>query len=77
MPARQADRQELRAVVQEALAGLNERQRMAVLLAKFEHCSLEEIAAAMGLSVPAVKSLLFRARDHLRAALAALHGGPS
>ncbi len=77
MPARQADRQELRAVVQEALAGLTERQRMAVLLAKFEHCSLEEIAAAMGLSVPAVKSLLFRARDHLRAALAALHGGPS
>jgi RNA polymerase sigma-70 factor (ECF subfamily) len=77
MPARQADRQELRAVVQEALAGLNERQRMAVLLAKFEHCSLEQIAAAMGLSVPAVKSLLFRARDHLRAALAALHGGPS
>jgi RNA polymerase sigma-70 factor (ECF subfamily) len=43
---------------------------MAVLLAKFEHCSHEEIAAAMGLSVPAVKSLLFRARDQLRAALA-------
>jgi RNA polymerase sigma-70 factor (ECF subfamily) len=43
---------------------------MAVLLAKFEQCSYEEIAAAMGLSVPAVKSLLFRARDHLRDALA-------
>jgi len=38
---------------------------MAVLLAKFEQCSLDEIAAAMGLSVPAVKSL-FRARDQLR-----------
>ena len=41
-------------------------QRMAVLLAKFEQCSYEEIAAAMGLTVPAVKSLLFRARDQLR-----------
>jgi RNA polymerase sigma-70 factor (ECF subfamily) len=57
-------------VVQRALAALNERQRMAVLLAKFEHCSYEEIAASMQLSVPAVKSLLFRARDQLREALA-------
>jgi RNA polymerase sigma-70 factor (ECF subfamily) len=43
---------------------------MALLLAKFEHCSYEEIAAAMNLSVPAVKSLLFRARDQLREAIA-------
>lgn len=69
LPARVADRVELQAVVQQALAGLNERQRMAVLLAKFEQCSHDEIAAAMGLSVPAVKSLLFRARDQLRAAI--------
>jgi RNA polymerase sigma-70 factor (ECF subfamily) len=75
MPARQADRVELRAVVQRALAGLNDRQRMAVLLAKFEHCSYEEIAASMKLSVPAVKSLLFRARDQLRESLAAYLGG--
>ncbi len=70
LPARVADQGELQRMVQQALATLNERQRMAVLLAKFEHCSHEEIAAAMGLSVPAVKSLLFRARDQLRAALA-------
>ena len=70
MPARVADRSELQAVVQEAVASLNERQRMAVLLAKFEHCSYEEIAAAMELTVPAVKSLLFRARDQLREAIA-------
>ena len=69
MPTRAADRAEVQAVVQQALAGLNERQRMAVLLAKFEQCSLDEIAAAMGLSVPAVKSLLFRARDQLRGAI--------
>ena len=69
VPARLADRRELREVVRRAVADLGERQRMAVLLAKFEQCSYEEIAAAMGLSVPAVKSLLFRARDQLRAAL--------
>ena len=68
-PAKAADRAEVRAVVQEAIASLGERQRMALLLAKFEHCSYEEIAAAMQLSVPAVKSLLFRARDQLRTAL--------
>ncbi len=75
MPARQAARGELRSVVQEAIAGLGERQRMAVLLAKFEQCSYEEIAAAMQLTVPAVKSLLFRARDQLKAALAGYVGG--
>jgi len=69
LPARVADREELRAVVQRALSELGERQRMAVLLAKFEQCSYEEIAAAMNTSVPAVKSLLFRARDQLRLAL--------
>jgi len=65
-PARQADRSELCGVVREAIASLADNQRMAVLLAKFEHCSYEEIGEAMGLSVPAVKSLLFRARDQLR-----------
>ena len=69
LPARLVDRTELQGVVREAVAGLNERQRMAVLLAKFEQCSYEEIAEAMQLTVPAVKSLLFRARDQLRAAL--------
>jgi RNA polymerase sigma-70 factor (ECF subfamily) len=56
--------------VQRAIAGLSDRQRMALLLAKFEQCSYDEIAAAMKLTVPAVKSLLFRARDQLRTALA-------
>ena len=68
-PARQADRSELQEVVREAIAGLSDNQRMAVLLARFEQCSYEEIAEAMNLSLPAVKSLLFRARDHLRHSL--------
>ena len=68
-PARQADRGELQDIVRRAIAGLGDNQRMAVLLAKFEECSYDEIAAAMGLSVPAVKSLLHRAREQLREAL--------
>ena len=69
MPSRQVDRNELQAVVQRALAELSENQRTAVLLSKFEQCSHEEIAETMALSVPAVKSLLFRARENLRIAL--------
>jgi RNA polymerase sigma-70 factor (ECF subfamily) len=68
-PARQADRGELQDIVQRAIARLGDNQRMAVLLAKFEECSYDEIAAAMGLSVPAVKSLLHRAREQLRETL--------
>jgi RNA polymerase sigma-70 factor (ECF subfamily) len=66
MPARQMDKTELREVVRAAVANLNQRQRMAVLLNKFESLSYEDIAAAMELSPKAVKSLLSRARENLR-----------
>lgn len=66
MPARQLDKHELRQVVQEAVASLNERQRLAVLLHKFEEMSYADIGAAMDLTPAAVKSLLSRARDNLR-----------
>jgi RNA polymerase sigma-70 factor (ECF subfamily) len=62
--------QELAAVVRQALEGLNERQRMAVVLNKFEDMNYAEIAEVMGLTTKAVKSLLSRARMNLRAALA-------
>ena len=61
MPTRLLDNAELSQVVQLAVAALNERQRMAVLLNKFEHLSYEEIAEVMELSPAAVKSLLSRA----------------
>lgn len=69
MPTRLADNAELAEVVRLAIEGLNERQRMALLLCKFEHMSYADIAATMGLSVQAVKSLLSRARENLRALL--------
>jgi len=66
IPARQLDKAETRSVVRMAVAALNERQRMAVLLNKFEGMSYAEIAQAMDISPQATKSLLSRARVNLR-----------
>jgi RNA polymerase sigma-70 factor, ECF subfamily len=68
-PSQRVHHQELVAVIQHALDGLNERQRMAVVLNKFEDMNYIEIAEVMGLTTQAVKSLLSRARTNLRAAL--------
>jgi RNA polymerase sigma-70 factor (ECF subfamily) len=57
---------ELVGVIEAALAGLNERQRLAVVLNKYEDMNYQEIAAVLGLTVQAVKSLLSRARAGLR-----------
>ena len=66
MPTRQLDKEELRDIVNLAVATLDDRQKMAVLLNKFEHMSYEEIGEVMQLSTSAVKSLLSRARGNLR-----------
>ena len=60
---------ELAAAVRRALDTLNERQRVAVVLSKFEDMPYAEIGAVMGMSEKAVKSLLARARVQLRDAL--------
>lgn len=57
---------EMSEVVREALDVLGEDQKMAVLLNKFEEMSYAEIAQVMDRSEAAVKSLLARARTHLR-----------
>jgi len=69
MPARQLDKAEMREIVRLALDALNERQRMAVLLSKFEGMSYADIGAVMELSPQAIKSLLSRARGNLREVL--------
>lgn len=69
MPTRQLDKAELCAAVQQAVGMLSDRQRMAVLLAKFEHFSYVDIGAVMDMSPQAVKSLLSRARLNLRESL--------
>jgi RNA polymerase sigma-70 factor (ECF subfamily) len=70
-PVQRVQQQELAGLVREALEGLNERQKMAVVLNKFEDMNYAEIAEVMGLTTKAVKSLLSRARDNLREALRA------
>ena len=69
MPARQIDKAEMREVVRQAISTLNERQRLAVLLSKFESMSYEDIAETMEMSPQAIKSLLSRARSNLREVL--------
>ena len=61
---------ELQQAIADAIASLPDNQRMAIVLRRYEELSYEEIAAALDLTVPAVKSLLFRARGILRDKLA-------
>lgn len=60
---------EMQRAVDKAIQALPEKQRMAVVLRRYEEKSYEEIAEVLDLSVPAVKSVLFRARTELRSAL--------
>jgi RNA polymerase sigma-70 factor (ECF subfamily) len=65
-PEHRLDHQELAALVERALDQLNPRQRMAVVLNKFEDLGYQEISEILGISAKAVKSLLSRARAELR-----------
>jgi len=60
---------ELQRAIEEAIIQLPESQRMALVLRRYEQLSYEQIAEVLDLSVPAVKSVLFRARTELRARL--------
>ena len=62
---------EMQEAIQAAIDGLPEAQRMAVVLRRYQDVSYEEIATILNLSVPAVKSVLFRARTELRERLRA------
>ncbi|HUK65312.1 MAG TPA: RNA polymerase sigma factor [Anaeromyxobacteraceae bacterium] len=56
--------------VEQLLEGLPEKQRLAFVMGRFEGLSYEEIAHALGTTVPAVKSLVHRATVSAAAALA-------
>lgn len=57
---------EVAAQVRAAVDLLPDQQRLALVLTRFHGCSYEEVAASMETTVPAVKSLLTRARENLR-----------
>lgn len=69
-PEASAERAQLRRALETALDALAEEHREVIALRDIEGLSAEEAAAALGLSVPALKSRLHRARAQLRAALA-------
>jgi RNA polymerase sigma-70 factor (ECF subfamily) len=56
--------------IRRAVAALPEKQRAAVLMHKYEEMEYTQIAKVLGCSDSAVKSLLFRAYEALRARLA-------
>ncbi len=61
--------QEMLRKIDEAILALPEQQRLAIVLRRYDEFSYEEIAEILKTSVPATKSLLFRARETLRIAL--------
>lgn len=76
-PDSRLTRAELQRAVKAAIDALPENQRMAVILARYEEMSYEEIAETMGMSLEAVKSVLFRAKENLKQSLARFSRGSS
>ena len=64
-PEGHAVRQEERDSVQRVIGQLEPGYRMPLVLRYWEDCSYEEIAEIMEISIPAVKSRLFRARQQV------------
>ena len=62
-------RRERLAAIREQVEALPERQRMAVLMHKYQNMDYKQIAAVLKLSESATKSLLFRAYETLRETL--------
>jgi len=57
---------EMMDAIQRAIDELPETQRLAVIMRRYDETPYEEIAEVLDLTVPSVKSLLFRARTELR-----------
>lgn len=71
-PERKYSREELREILERAVDSLKPGFRTVFVLRDIEELSTEETAEALGISVPAVKSRLLRARLQLRERLTRL-----
>ena len=69
-----ADQRAEIAALSTAIAGLPSAQRQAVILRELYGLSYREVSAALGVSGPAVESLLFKGRKRLQDRLRPLHG---
>ncbi len=65
-PEKDAETHEFSAILMKAIKSLSEKQRLALLLHKYEGFSYLEISRMMGCSVPSVESLIHRARQGLK-----------
>jgi RNA polymerase sigma-70 factor (ECF subfamily) len=76
-PERLVQRQETRRLIEEALDKLDEKHRWVFVLRDIEGLSVQETAAALGLSEANVKVRLLRARLQLRELLTQAFGDPA
>ena len=70
-PGAALERADLVASVRAAIAALPARQRMALVLAKYEELPYDEVGRVLGTSEKAIKSMIHRAREALRVRLSA------
>lgn len=68
-PAAVAQRSDIARAVRDAVLALPDRQRLAIILTRYQEMSYQDAAEALGVSVGAVESLLHRAKESLRKAL--------
>ena len=69
LPSEALERDDAVRAVQDAIARLPQRQRMALILAKYEGLPYAEIGEVLGSNEKAVKSMIHRARENLRSML--------
>jgi len=68
-PQRQAERGEIRQLLETKIDALPDSFRAVFVLRALEELSVEETAAALGIPEPTVRTRFFRARSQLREAL--------
>jgi RNA polymerase sigma-70 factor, ECF subfamily len=71
-PEDEALRAEQHSLIRSAIRSLPHKQRLALVLSRYEGLSYQEIATVLDCSVPAVESLLVRAKETLRKKLSPL-----
>jgi RNA polymerase sigma-70 factor (ECF subfamily) len=69
-PSVDLEQKELMQAIDDSIQALPEKQRLAVVLRRYEGLPYDEIAKVLKTSVSSVKSLLFRARTQLKVQLA-------
>ncbi len=69
LPDEEAEREEMRALVREAIAELPEHYRITIVLRDMEHLSTKEVARSLDIAETAVKMRLHRARLMVRETL--------